>query len=284
MAAAKVWQHLATDITHVKSRPFLLVIDTDSGFTMWWALRNESAQEMCHHLWQIFSEFGPPESLMSDNGTIFCSHLLEILLQEWEVNHELPCAYRSQGNRIIEHVHRMVKRTVKWANCTVAEAVFWVNNTCGEHAKSPFELVFAAQPRKPGMSVARTEVHQSPPTEQPDLFQNYADCTRNPFVVGDSVRYICDDPVANVTKNGVGRIASPCYSSVCLLSWMMTILPATCLTCGRYPDLATLRKQLPATARMRMTRATWRLMVMLRANCVAVPRLGVHLVGGKTLL
>ena len=187
VAASKVWQRLATDITHVEGRPFLSVIDTASGFTMWRALRNESAQEMCHYLRQIFSEFGPPESLMSDNGTIFRSRLLEILLQDWEVNHELTCAYRSQGNGVVERVHRTVKRTVKRANCTVAEAVFWVNNTRGEHANSPFELVFAARPRKPGVSVARTEVHRSPSTGQPDPSQNYADCTRNPFVVGDSV-------------------------------------------------------------------------------------------------
>ena len=124
---------------------------------------------------------------MSDNGNIFHSRVLENLLQDWEVNHELTCAYRPQGNGIVERVHRTVKRTVKRANCTVAEAVFWVNNTRDERARSPFEWVFAARPRKPGVSVARIEVDRPPSIVPSDSSQDYVDCTRNPFVVGDSV-------------------------------------------------------------------------------------------------
>ena len=160
VAAAAVWQCWAADITHVQQWPYLSVVDTASGFTMWQALRTESAQETCDHLRQLFSEFGAPESLLSDNGTIFHSRLFQDLLRHWEVTQELTCAYRPQGNGVVEQVHHTVKRMVTRTNGTVEEAVFWLNNTTGEKGTSPFEMVFSACARKPGISMQRIEVQQ----------------------------------------------------------------------------------------------------------------------------
>jgi ribonuclease HI len=188
VAASRVWQRWATDITHVDGRPYLSVTDTVSGFTMWRALRNESAHEVCGHIRQLFSEFGPPESLMSDNGTVFRSKDMGSLLRNWEVSQELACAYRSQGNGIAERAHRTIKRTAKRLNGTVEEAVFWVNNTCGERVASPYELVFGARSRKPGVSAARVEIERPLLPVQTDIAAaRYQDCARNPFVVGEEV-------------------------------------------------------------------------------------------------
>ena len=61
-------------------------------------LQGKVAQEVADHIHQLFAEFGPPESVLIDNGAVFCSHNVERLLLQWEVAHEQSCVYRPQGN------------------------------------------------------------------------------------------------------------------------------------------------------------------------------------------
>ena len=123
------WQRWAADITHVNRRPYLTVIDAASGFNIWRRLRSENASEICDNLRQLFCEFGPPEHLLTDNGRNFQEKELKKLLQRWEVTQEFSCAYRPQGNGMIERAHRTVKRTIVRAGISAKEATFWLNNT-----------------------------------------------------------------------------------------------------------------------------------------------------------
>lgn len=200
-----VWQRWATDITHVMDRPYLSIVDSASGFTMWRELRSESAREICSHLQQLFSEFGPPASLMSDNGTVFRSRELVALLQKWDVLQELTCAYRPQGNGTVERVHRSVKRTVARSNSTVQEAVFWVNNTRGTRVASPYELVFSAISRKPGVTSERVNIER-PQLLSHDEISSYQDCSKNPFVVGDRVYLRRPDGRCDLSWSGPHRV------------------------------------------------------------------------------
>ena len=107
------WQRWAADITHMKNQAYLTIIDSGSGFNIWRALHSENSNEVRDSLRQLFCEFGPPESLLTDNGTNFRGRPLKELLQKWEVTHEFSCAYRPQGNGVIERAHRTIKRTMQ---------------------------------------------------------------------------------------------------------------------------------------------------------------------------
>ncbi len=99
---------------------------------------------------------------------------------------ESTCAYRPKGNVTTGQVNRAVKRTEKWAKEPAGEAVLWENSTCGEQVASPYELVFSAKSRKPGVTRHCVEVERPLlPTRQDHT--RYFDCERNPFVVGDAV-------------------------------------------------------------------------------------------------
>ena len=211
LAASDVWERWAVDITQVRGRPFLSIIDTASAFTMWRALRNELAHEIDEHLHQLFAMFGPLESLLADNGMVFRSQELAQLLREWEVALLLSCAYRHQGNGIVERVHRTVKRTVERTRGSVDEAVFWLNNTCGERAASPFELVFGARCRKPGVSTRRVVVERPPSPLAPldsSASTHYQDCTRNPFSIGDQVYLRLPDGRCDREWSGPHRVTA----------------------------------------------------------------------------
>ena len=117
------------DITHVERNRFLSVIDTKSKYSIWIKLNSESGKEVASCMNFVFAQFGPPEELLSDNGTAFRSHEVKFLLQKWEVNQRLSCAYRAPGNGIAERSHRTIKRILARSVGTVDDAVFWKNNT-----------------------------------------------------------------------------------------------------------------------------------------------------------
>ena len=155
---------------------------------MWRALKEETSGEITAQFSQLFAEFGPPESLLTDNGTVFHSRELRQLLEDWEVEAEFSCAYRPQGNAVVERVHRTIKRSVARTRRGVEEAVFWHNNTRGGKAATPYEMVFAARSKKPNVSPHREEIERPqldppPPVDHGD----YRECERNPFSAGDLV-------------------------------------------------------------------------------------------------
>ena len=136
----------------------------------------------------MFADFGLPQHLMTDNGTVFRSRVMNQLLYQWDVRADFSCAYRPQGNAVIERAHRTVKRTAARTGRSIEEACFWVNNTRGTKKASPYELMFGAQARKPGVTNKR-ELIERPQKLMPSKVANdhYQRLDRNPFSVGDLV-------------------------------------------------------------------------------------------------
>ena len=186
--ASSVWDCLALNITHVGVRPYLSCIDCASRFTIWRALRDETAKEVKTHLERIFAEMGPPEKILSDNGTVFRSAELRQLLEKWRVDADFSCAYRSQGNGLVVRVHRTIKRMVARSGNSVEAMTFWYNVTKGEQPTSPYERVFAARPKTPGVTDKLQEVTRTWPEPHRDpLDDTRSGLVNNPFVVGDQV-------------------------------------------------------------------------------------------------
>ena len=185
---SNVWDRLAMDITHVDGKPYLSVIDTSSRYTVWRRLYNESAREVCRNVNQVFSEFGPPATVLSDNGTVFHSRDFVSMMRRWSVEQLFSGAYRPQGNGMIERVHRSIKRTVKRSRCSVEEAVFWHNNTKNYKSICPYELLFSAISKKPGIATRRKLINRKR-SRNYEVNDNdeFRKTENNPFAVGDRV-------------------------------------------------------------------------------------------------
>ena len=154
------------DITHINGRPYLSTIDCASRFTIWRRLKDESAKEVANHLTSIFAEMGPPEFLFSDNGAVFCRVEVCRLLEAWDIAADFSCAYRSQGNSIVEWVRRTIKRMVARFGRCAEQMTFWYNTTAGERIASPFEMVFGAKLKMPGVTGELWEVDRDWPEPQ----------------------------------------------------------------------------------------------------------------------
>ena len=64
------------------------------------------AQFLCNH---IFSRFGTPRALITDNGTHFCNKMLDKVLLKYGVRHRTSLAYHPQTNGQAEVSNREIK-------------------------------------------------------------------------------------------------------------------------------------------------------------------------------
>ena len=67
------WSKVATDIFHYESQPYLLIVDYTSRFPIVRKLKSMSAQQITEHFKSIFSEYGWPDTVVSDNGPCYAA-------------------------------------------------------------------------------------------------------------------------------------------------------------------------------------------------------------------
>ena len=80
---------------------------------------------------------------------------------------------------------------------SVEEMTFWYNATRGERPASPFEMVFSASPRMPGVMDQQVEIERNWVEARP-VGSNTHSAAENPFTMGDAVFLrrgpVCDQP------------------------------------------------------------------------------------------
>jgi transposase InsO family protein len=124
------WERLACDITHYGKTLFLTVVDSGpSRFAIWRELPSEDARNVVGQMEQIFLEHGVPKEILTDNGMSFRSKAMKDLCRRWGVLQSFRCAYRPEGNAIVERNHRTIKRMAARANGSPVEMVHWYNAT-----------------------------------------------------------------------------------------------------------------------------------------------------------
>ena len=65
------WTKLATDIFHFEEASYLLIVDYTSRFLVVCKVSSVTGQHVATQYKHIFSEYGVPETLISDNGPCY---------------------------------------------------------------------------------------------------------------------------------------------------------------------------------------------------------------------
>ena len=97
------WTKLAIDIFHFESSSYLLLVDYTSRFLVVCKLSSMIGQHVANQCNLIFSEYGWPETLISDNGPpckpspVLCSLTMSIILQVLHITHSQMVLLRNMS-------------------------------------------------------------------------------------------------------------------------------------------------------------------------------------------
>jgi len=132
----------------------LLVTDVFSGFTLLRGLCGKTAANIAQCLWAIFTDFGPPREIQSDNAKEFLAPVIQALMQDFATRHRTSLTYSPHSNGKVEsHVAICVTTLRKLIDDTgmdwgdLLPMVQLHMNLKHQHLtnSSPFALVFARQ-------------------------------------------------------------------------------------------------------------------------------------------
>ena len=103
------WTKIATDIFHFENESYLLLVDYTSRFSIVHKLTSTTAQQVANHMKLIFSEYGWPETIVSNNGPCYSAESFTKLMTEYSVNHITRSPHYPQSKRLAEKYVQIVK-------------------------------------------------------------------------------------------------------------------------------------------------------------------------------
>ena len=103
------WTKLATDVFHSEGTSYLLIVDYTSRYPVVHKLTLMTGQHIASHFKLICSEYGWPETLVSDNGPCYTSERFTTLMKEYNVNHITSSLHYLQSNELAEKYVQIVK-------------------------------------------------------------------------------------------------------------------------------------------------------------------------------
>lgn len=107
---------VATDLFTFKSREFLLIVDSYSGFFDFKVLQNTTSKEIIEHLKTWFATHGIPAKLESDNGPQYASSEFRKFAAEWGIRHVTSSPKYPRSNGLAERFVQTAKNMLK--KCT----------------------------------------------------------------------------------------------------------------------------------------------------------------------
>ena len=104
------WKKLATDLFTYDRANYLLVVDYTTKFPVVRTLTDLTACVVTEHMKAIFSEFGTPHSIVSDNGPCYAAQYFADAMAEWGINHIKVSPHHHQANGLAEGYVCIVKQ------------------------------------------------------------------------------------------------------------------------------------------------------------------------------
>jgi hypothetical protein len=91
----------------------LIIIDAKSKFPFVFDMKNDTtAKNLCDALEMVIDWFGPPKTLVSDNGPPFISHEMKKFYNKYGIDHVTTSPYHPASNGIAERFVRTFKETI----------------------------------------------------------------------------------------------------------------------------------------------------------------------------
>jgi hypothetical protein len=138
------FQVLGTDLFHCDGKDYLLTVDYFSKWITIDVLANTRSCDVIAKLEKIFSDFGTPEKLRSDNGPQYSSSEFKSFMLNYGINHvtSSPAYPRSNGQaeRMVQTAKNLIRK------CTAENKSYYsglraLRNTPADNLPSPAKLL-----------------------------------------------------------------------------------------------------------------------------------------------
>ena len=121
-------------------------------------LKRIDAESICTELLNVFSRYGFPQTLLSDNGSQFKGQMTQAIMKMLNITQVHSTIYHPQSNGVIERLNKTIKNMLlkvtvdhegKWLKY-LPLVLFAYNSSKHESTGfSPFELMFGQNPASP---------------------------------------------------------------------------------------------------------------------------------------
>lgn len=107
------WQRIATDLCMHKGKQYLVVSDYYSRYLEILLLHSTTAEHVIQTLKALFTRFGIPEKIVSDNGLQFSSDTWKSFCGVYDIQHITSSPYNPQGKGHAERAVQTAKCILK---------------------------------------------------------------------------------------------------------------------------------------------------------------------------
>ena len=104
-----LWTKVATDIFYFDSDSYLLIFDYTSRFPVVKRLTSMTVQHVTSQMKLVFSEYGLPETIISNNGPCYSAEAFTKLMRNYSVNHIISSPNYPQLSGLAEKYVQIVK-------------------------------------------------------------------------------------------------------------------------------------------------------------------------------
>jgi len=168
--AKGVWSHIQIDCTELPPSDegyttLLAIVDVFTGFVVLYPMKKHDAGSVAERLWELFSLFGLPDIIQSDNGVEFRNQLIARLNQLLQIDHRFTAPYNPRCDGKVERVIETVKNVIKkfllgaehhWPKFLPLAQLSVNSKYSALISSTPFALVFGREARQPLSSQAHS--------------------------------------------------------------------------------------------------------------------------------
>ena len=97
------------DISYFDGASYLLIVDYTSRFPVVGKLTSTTAQHVAGQMNLVFSEYGWPETIISDDGSCYSAETFTKLMKDYSVNHITSSPHYLQSNGLAEKYIQIVQ-------------------------------------------------------------------------------------------------------------------------------------------------------------------------------
>lgn len=152
---------VAIDLKQIDGKWVLHCVDYLTRFSSAHVLKNKESNEIIEKFFMIWiSVYGPPQKILSDNGTEFTSSQFSSMCEAFNIAHKTTAAEAPFSNGMCERhnalIGEMTMKIKEDIKCRLQVALMWAvhakNALINIFGFSPYQLVFGKNPNIPGNS------------------------------------------------------------------------------------------------------------------------------------